>query len=315
MSTEASTNRKQFINRTSVYGLELAVALVTMIISVSVLSFAAFSLFNYIAGTSDLSEGAGYFALWTAASAVVWVPVAIIFYLRSRAQMMAKPDLHDNVVQRTFITIYQVVMILTVISFAVATVYAALMALVKPDETMDILLGGAVPSAISALLFWLGHVAFFRRGLRRRNFTLLFAGISAALIFPVVTLSVMSLRSVASDRTVETDLINVRDAISQYAEKNRETPLSLTNVASLVDSKSEPRLDDYTYTRVDSTRYQLCANFVAEANSYGSTAEYSDTYTTYPDFTQHDKGENCFKIRTDYYSAYDDIYGGSSKAN
>ncbi len=308
-STEATPERKRgFLNRCGVYGLELAVAMITMIITVSVLSFAAFSLGGYLAG-ADVSESAGYFALWTVASSIVWAPVALIFYLRSRAEMLAKPSLQDNPVQRTFITIYQVVMILTIISFSVSTVFAALMSVVKPEETSDILLSAALPSAVSAILFGLGHVAFYRRGLRRRNFALLFSMFAAVLIVPVVVLSIMSLRSVATDRTAETDLASIKTAVDNYVDDNNKTPSTISDVSSDLSSKIQNRLSNYEYKRVDNNRYQLCADFVASSgytyDSYSST----DNYTSYQSFTNHGKGEKCFKVKaqstTSTYDEYD----------
>ena len=303
VSEEVTPVRKKgFLSRSGVYGLELAVAMITMIITVSVLSFAAFSLGGYLAG-ADVSESAGYFALWTVASSIVWAPVALIFYLRSRAEMLAKPSLQENPVQRTFITIYQVVMILTIISFSVSTVFAALMSVVKPEETSDILLSAALPSAISAILFALGHVAFYRRGLRRRNFALIFSAVAAVLIIPVVVLSIMSLRSVATDRTAETDLVSVKNAVDNYVDDNNKTPDSITDIRSDLPSKVQNRLSNYEYKRVDSTRYQLCATFVASSGYNNDSYSNSDPYTSYQSFTSHGKGEKCFKIRSESSSS------------
>ncbi len=300
--------RKGFLNRTSVYGLEFAVAMITMITTASVLSFAAYILGGYLASTADLSEGAGYFALWTVASTVVWAPVALIFYLRSRAEILAKPSLHDNPVQRTFVVIYQVIMILIVISFAISAIYTLLMSFVKPDETGTILLSGTLPSAVSVLLFWLAHMAFFRKGFSRRTFAILFSAVVAALVIPVVVLSIISLRSVANDRIVETDLSAIKDSIDNYADVNKQAPRSLNDLKALAPSKVKDRLSDYKYTRVDERRYQLCGDFVADSRRESYVSSRNDRYTMYPYFDQHTKGEVCFKVQTTAYSSSYDIY-------
>ena len=190
MAKNEEQNVPRFVDRVSVYGLELAVAMVTLIISASVLSIASYALGNYLAGELP-SIGAGYFALWMSASTIVWVPVALLFYLRSRAYMAAHPEVAANPVQRTFVIIYQVFVILVIISFALSAVYTTLMSLVKADDTSNLLLGGALPSAVSALIFGGALVAFFKRPVvRRKTFALVFLGVSLLVIVPTIVLSI-----------------------------------------------------------------------------------------------------------------------------
>jgi len=306
MKSEGVTKRPRFIDRVSVYGLEFAVAMVTLIISASVLSFATFALCNYLANESVGNEG-GYFALWSSASTIVWVPVAMLFYLRARAYMAQHPDVISHPVQRVFTIIFQVLMILTIISFAVAAVFAILTSLVEPDQTSNILLGVALPSAISALLFGGVLISFFRVPIvRRRAFAAVFTLVSLAIVVPTIIVSVVSLRSVNADEYRETDLYAIKSAIDEYARDNAKTPGSLSEVRSIInDEDTADRIGDYEYRRVDDERYRLCAEFAAESRYRSSMPLTQERYQTYPSFSDHDAGKNCYSLRVPYSSRYD----------
>lgn len=295
--------RTRFIDKVSVYGLEFAVAMVTLIISVSVLSFAVFALCNFMA-YDTVGTGRGYFALWSSASTLVWVPVALLFYLRVRAYMAQHPDVSSQPVQRVFTLIYDVVMILTIISFAVAAVYAALTSLVKPEDTGDILLGVALPSAISALLFGGALVSFFKHPvLRRRTFALVFALVTAAIVIPTIVVSVVTLRAANADQYKQSDLYQINAAIEDYAREKDMLPTRLSDINEMVnDEATASRLGEYTYKKVDSRRYELCTEF-AERSRYVSDRAIQP-YSTYANFSLHDAGTHCFKLRAPAFTDY-----------
>jgi len=270
--------------------------MITLIISVSVLSFAVFALCNYMAYDS-VGTGRGYFALWSSASTIVWVPVALLFYLRARAYMAQHPETSSQPVQRVFTLIYDVIMILTIISFAVAAVYAALTSLVKPEDTGDILLGVALPSSVSALLFGGALVSFFKRPVvRRRTFAIVFAIVTAAIVIPTIVVSVVTLRATNADQYKQNDLYSINSAISDFERENDGLPSRLSDVSELINDESTvSRLDEYTYRKTDSRRYELCTEF-AEKSRYGSI-RVSDVYSAYANFSQHNAGKHCFKLR------------------
>ena len=306
MKSQNIAKRPRFIDRVGVYGLEFAVAMVTLIISASVLSFATFALCNYLANETVGSEG-GYFALWSSASTIVWVPVAMLFYLRSRAYMAQHPDVSSQPVQRVFTIIFQVLMILTIISFAVAAVFAVLTSLVEPDQTSNILIGVALPSAVSALLFGGVLVSFYGRPVvRRRTFAVVLTLVTLAIIVPTIAVSVASLRGVNADEYRETDLYAIKSAIDDYARENSKTPASLSDVRQMIDDEDvTDRISDYEYSRVDDDRYQLCATFTATSRYRASLSIREDRYQSYANFGDHNAGENCYSLRTPYSSGYD----------
>lgn len=288
----------KFLDRVSVYGLEFAVAMITLVISVSVLSFAVFALCNYFA-YSDAGAGRGYFALWSSASTIVWVPVALIFYLRVRAYIAGHPEIATNSVQRVFTLIYDVLIILTIISFAVAAVYAGLTSLVKPDETGSILLGVALPSAVSALLFGGALLAFFKTPVvRRRTFALVFMIVTALIIIPTIVTSVISLRSANADQVKETDLYQIKSAIDEKYSQDRRLPASLNDIDTYINEDgTKHRLGDYSYKTVNATRYELCTNFDAVSSYRSVTPMYGGEYQSYANFDSHKAGKNCYKLR------------------
>ena len=305
MEQKDTVKKTRFLDSVSVYGLEFAVAMITLIISVSVLSFATFALCNYFA-YDDVGSGRGYFALWSSASTIVWVPVALIFYLRSRAYIGRHPEVSDNPVQRVFTIIYQVTMILTIISFAVAAVYAALTSLVRPEDTKDVLLAVALPSAISALLFSGALVAFFRRPVvRRRTFAILFLLVSALIIIPTIVVSILTLRAQAVDELKSQDLGVINAAVESFDRENDKTPANIAELKSYIDEgEVRDRLNRYRYERVDDTRYRLCATFSADSR-YTSSRISESEYRTYANFNSYQAGETCYKLRTSYSSVYD----------
>lgn len=306
MVSQTVTKRPRFIDRVGVYGLEFAVAMVTLVISASVLSFAVFALCNYLANETVGSEN-GYFALWASASTMVWVPVATLFYLRSRAYMAQHPEISSHTVQKVFTIIFQVLMILTIISFAVAAVFAVLTSLVEPDQTSNILLGVALPSAISALLFGGVLVSFFARPVvRRRTFAVVFGLVSLAIVVPTIIVSVASLRAVNADEYREADLYAIKSAIDEYADDNEKTPSSLSDVRTFInDDKAADRLNEYEYRRVDDQRYRLCADFAAQSRYRSSQRLSMDRYQSYANFNEHDGGKNCYSLRVPFASSYD----------
>lgn len=217
--------------------------------------------------------------------------------------MARSPKVTNNSAQKVFTLIYDVLMILTIISFAVAAVYAALTSLVKPDETLGILTGVALPSAVSALIFGGALISFFKTPVvRRKTFALVLAILTALIVIPTIAVSVLSLRSANADEYKETDLYSIRSGIQDYYDNNEKLPESLRDINSqLSDEATKKRLGEYEFKKSDATRYQLCADFSGKSSYMGTVPDspkYSiDSYRTYANFNAHKAGENCYKLR------------------
>lgn len=193
-TAEVAQAEPKFLNRVSIYGVEFAVAMVTIIILASVLSFSLYALFNLVHDISG-NGAAGYGALWAAASAIIWLPVFFIFYARSRNYMDRHPETHNNDMQRGFVVAYQIVMVLAIISFAFAAVYSLFMALINTKDVVEPLVTVTLPSVLSMLVFAGAYVAFFRRPvLARKAYLLAVSGLTGLIIIPTIILSIIALR-------------------------------------------------------------------------------------------------------------------------
>lgn len=294
--------KRGFLSSMSIYPLEITIAMITVVILASVLSWGLFSLCNYFYDQSN--TGLGYFSLWTAASAIVWLPVAFIFYVRSRGYMSQRPEVVNSPVQRTFVVIYQVLMIITVIGFSFTAVYAFLMGLVQTSDMGKMLIGTALPAALSAAIFGGAFVAFFRRPVAsRRLFGLAMLVIAVLIILPVIVYSIIALRSVNVDGDRVQDMQNLQEATRDYYTNNQQLPDNLDELASKQNVKLKNAQSEYEYNKKDKSNYELCTTFVAD--TLGNTKSRQPRSSTYTDFSRHGKGKQCFTQSAGYYYDYD----------
>lgn len=282
------STKTSFLERTGVYGLELGVAMVTMFIVAVVLSVGSFSLAQYLYGTVNTSLGES--ALWSAASAIVWLPVVYIFYMRSRAYMARNPEINNNQTQRAFVLIYQVITLLAVIGFAFAAVYSLLNAFVQASDMGRTLLTVSMPSAVSAALFGGAFVAFFRRPVvSRKTFGRGLLVVSLLITIPVIVFSMIMLRSANLDERKANDLETLDLALTQYFNNENELPRDLSTALSGSDVELEGPVSDYDYKRVSANEFEICATFATDTSwPNGNANRY------YNDYDSHNKGKQCY---------------------
>lgn len=191
--TAVEAPRASFFDRMSVYGVEFAVAMMTMVILAGVVSISLYALFSL--ARDIYGSNAGYGALWAAASAIVWLPVLLIFYARTRGYMQRHAEVNSNSVQHGFVVAYQVVMLCAVIGFAFAAIYSFFMAVVSTSDVVGPLVEVTLPSILSAGLFAGTFVAFFRHPVvTRRVYLLGLSVITGVIIIPTIVLSIIAIR-------------------------------------------------------------------------------------------------------------------------
>lgn len=309
MEESRKTSKKGFLHNMSVYPLEFAVAMLTLLILTSILSFASYALAAYLIDADSVSVGAGYFALWTAASTLIWLPVTYIFYLRSQNYSAVHKDLVTNPVQRAFVIIWQVVMIITILSFAFVAIFSALSALASAGNEAETLLRVSLPSFVSVVLFGGALIAFFKRPvMSAKVFANLLLLVSLAIVATTITLSLISLRSANADSYKADDLDAIYSAIENQTADKGVLPTSLNQVKDGLGQSTLNRLDEYTYKKIGTDRYELCATYRGDT----SVSDSDDYYAEYPDFYHGNKsGEYCYKIHSsnvgssyDYDSSY-----------
>lgn len=188
----------KFLNRVSIYWLELSIAMITLGLSASVLSYCVYALCSI--GSVNNNLIANYGALWLAASAIVWVPVAFIFYSRARGYELRNRVVSSNPTQRTLAIFWQVLAILTTIGFAFSAVYTLLTALTQTKDMGTTLVTGTLPSFIAALIFGVTFAAFLRHPLiSRKTFATVFLVISLIIVLPTIVMSILQIRQANSN--------------------------------------------------------------------------------------------------------------------
>lgn len=303
--------KRKFLENTSIYGLELAVAMVTILIVGTVLAIGAFALSQYIYGSAG--SGVGQLALWSAASTIVWLPVVYIFYLRSRAYMERNPDVVGNDVQRAFVIIYQVLTVLTVIAFSFGAIYSMLNAFVQAGDMGRTLVTVSLPSLISALVFAGAFVAFFRKPVAgRKTFANGLLVVSLLIVVPVIVYSMLTLRGANLDGNRSADLYRLETSISSYYNQNRYSlPDSLDDLPSSTRDGLNMPLSDYEYQKKSSTKYELCATFSTDTadEDIDDLDYYQIGKTASNDYNRHSAGKQCYSVTKSYYSSYPYGYG------
>lgn len=281
-------NETSFLERTGVYGLELGVAMITMFIVAVVLSVGSFSLAQYLYGTVDTALGET--ALWSAASAIVWLPVVYIFYMRSRAYMARNPEINNNQTQRAFVLIYQVITLLAVIGFAFAAVYSLLNAFVQASDMGRTLLTISLPATMSAGLFAGAFVAFFRRPVvSRKTFGRGLLVVSLLITIPVIVFSMIMLRSANLDERKANDLQTLDKVLTRYYGTEKDLPKELNTALRSSSEELSGPVEDYDYNRLSSNEFEICATFATDTSwPNGNANRY------YNDYDSHNKGKQCY---------------------
>jgi hypothetical protein len=298
----------KFLERTGIYGLELAVAMITVLIIASVLSVGAYALSRYLYGAPG--SVSGQLALWSAASTIVWLPVAYIFYQRSRAYMERNPAVVNEPVQRAFVVIYQVIAILSVIGFAFSAVYSMLNAFVEAEDMIRTLVTVSLPSFISAVVFAGVFIAFFRHPVvSRKVFANSLLITSLLIVIPVIIYSMVVLRAVNVDNNRTSDLERLRSAINSEYSAERELPESLGDLSQNVEDIVNEPVDNYEYKRLSSNEYQLCATFNNDTTKDSRSSSTYYNYESSNDYGRHSAGKQCY---TETQRAYDYNWYNSS---
>lgn len=293
---------RQIIGGTGLYGLELIVAALGLVVTSGVLTFSIYALFNYFAGVDNSAQYfMGDFSIWLAAGMVAWLPLTVFFYLRSRGEVLNNPAREDMTLHKLVVGLYRFHMILLIVGTLFVSVYAAFRLLVDVDASVsDTLLRVVVPGVLAALVNT-GMVMSFNRSQKpsRKLFTILLTSISLVVMTTLLIISVGYVRSRAADNRAVNDLVSIENGINSYYLKDSKLPENLSQLTGLRPEVTE-RLTDYSYSKVTDSRYQLCANFTNDTTSEAYKNYNNDEYVYYANFSAHNKGNHCFKLMPSY---------------
>lgn len=309
----------KIINGMSWYGLELALSVVGLLVTTAVINYAIYATVNYAMGIDNplAVRYLGEFSLWVASSMIVWLPLAVIFYLRTRAELERHPATNERMIHKLFVGFFLFNVVLAIAGTAFSVVYSLIRIMVGIDDqagdtAVRTILPGILAAAVNTGLFW----AYGRhQGLSRKLFAMIVAGAGVLVTIVLLAMSVSNVQGANRDEKAASDLSEIQSRISSYYSDKRSLPSSLNDLDGL-KKEVKDRVSRYTYKKNSSTKYQLCATFVTDTQKQmgieaGKSSSQSE-YTVFESFTVHGTGEKCFKLTTSYSSLYEDYYNSNN---
>lgn len=306
MAKEHSKVEKKpgFFQRTSLYGFELFMALFGLVTSLVVIDYSIFALVNYMRGTGTEAMYISEFTVWIIAAMIVWLPVTVVFYLRSRSEVLRNPTHEQSALFKVLISIYYFCVIIGAAGLAFAAIYALVRMAVSPDESVVDILVRVVLPAVLAVLAHVGMMFVFPKSNKpgRRIFTTIFTVVAGTLALVLFIISASSIRGSKQDDTTVNDLNVIQSSLETYQGQHKSLPSTLDSL-TLPRADTKERVMNYSYTKVDDTHYSLCATFVTDThgryNSDFIAADASVEYKLDASFYNHATGPQCFKLQAD----------------
>ncbi|MGB3023419.1 MAG: hypothetical protein WBB39_01295 [Candidatus Saccharimonadales bacterium] len=298
----------------SLYGLELALSTVGLLVTLGVLTYGVFALINYGAGIEDpmAQQFMGEFSLWVAAMMVVWLPLTVIFYLRARHETDRNPASEHRFLHKFVVGLFMFNLIVTFATLVFTIVYSLIrMAVGIDDQAGDTALRVVLPSVLSAVVT-AGFLAAYNRTqiLSRKLFLSIVVGLSVVITAALLFVSVSTVQGSDRDQKASSDLSEISSEVENYYRDKNSLPSTLGDLNGL-KSETKNRLSRYRYIKETGTHYQLCATFATDtnkSNGYEAMSKYSEEYSTYANFDSHGTGEKCFKLAASYIDAYNQDY-------
>lgn len=322
--TKKLSTRFSWLNHTKVHGLELFMALFGLITTAVVIDYGLFAMFNYIKGVGADATSFSEMTLWVIASMVIWIPLTVGFYLRSRGEHLINPARKEQISYKALTITYMVINILAAVAAFFAAFYVAFRMLVlvgyNESDAADQWVRVILPALIMVVLH-VGMIFAFPRSNRpsRKLFAVTFASVSTVVMIALMFLSIGSIRSLAADNQAQSDLSTIHIAVRDYYSDKQSLPSDLDDL-DISDEAVKSRLSKYMYIRDSATKFQLCADFsrdtlddgltgvrtmasdTSSSDSGMSAEDYKSIYYYGYDFSLHKKGRHCFEMSV--YSTY-----------
>ena len=292
------------LHHTGIYGFELLMATFGLTTAAIVIDYGLFAFFNYIKGAGSGYNGTlfGEFSLWIVAAMLVWLPLAIVFYMRTRGQLTLTPERRQSTLHKVLVSIYQFVNIL----LAAGALFTVFYSLIRPlvsgangEEFGNVLVRVTLPGLLMIAVHGWALMAYSRsQRITHKVFGMVFAGVGLLVMVGLLVVSVGAIRGKAIDDKKERDLSTLSSSVTTYYTSKRTLPKALNDL-NVEASKLNLPLDEYSYVRQGLNKYELCTQFNTSTISEASKSSIvDDGYSSYPSFSYHDKGTHCFKIQT-----------------
>lgn len=290
---------------TNLYGFELIVASIGLIVTAGVVIYGIYAFTNHLLGIGDVSARrfTGELSIWLMATMAVWLPLTLFFYIRTRAETVRNPARIKTVFHKFVMGAYRFILLMTVIGLLFSVVFTAIRLLIGIDDNAgETVMRVIVPGLIGAVIAS-GFMVAYNRSHRPtpRVFSTVVAIVSVAVMIAVLSVSVGTIRDDSIDNRTTNDLTLIQNSIGVYYANNKTVPKELSDLAKL-DSGVSARYGDYEYTRVSATRYQLCATFLTDTTvgSGVTVPSVAGDYVYYGDFYWHTKGRKCYNLTSVY---------------
>lgn len=301
--SKSSRKAKGWLDRTSMYGFELFMAAFGLTIAAIAVDYGLFALFNHLQDTREgmAGAGAGSASLFMVAAMLVWLPLALGFYLRSRGEMQYKPERATSSLHKVLVSVYLFVNVFILAGALFTALYSLIRILVGDvdKDVNELLLRMTAPALLmTGLHAWMLY-AYSKAGFATRKlFATIFAAFSIVVIGAFLALSVDSVRGANYDEKRVQDLSTINRSINDYYRDNRTLPNSLDDI-SVNEDRLKLSLSEYTYDRKTGARYELCVDFATDTKvgrDYYTKPDNGDEYSSYGDFYYHGSGRQCFKL-------------------
>lgn len=301
-SLEASSNAPAWMTRCKYYMLEFLLAMVAILVSAFVLDRTLFALGHYIA---DKGSNAAYdeMNLMVVALGLVWLPVAILFFKRSRHEEINRPEVASTKLRRFFLYSFMLIVAVSALSFKVAAIYSLLQIAFGAAEVGDTLIATTVPALLAA---WVHAYVFWTfmksvNAARIKQFTTFFGGVGLILVLVLFAVTAVQARGALVDEKITDDLTTINQKVNERYGQTGNLPEKLDELGLDKDVTSRISKHNYTYEKKGDRNYTLCADFKSESKGDGKARIM--IYPPVPDFSAHKKGKHCFDLNAgyDYY--------------
>lgn len=294
----------RLFKQTSMYGFELFMAAIGILAAIFVIDYGVAMFFNHL--YELLNDGNNYTSynlsapLWLVAAMLVGVPVALTFYIRVKSEAQRLPRKTTSRTHKIIVSLYLFATIATAVLAVIFALYYAIQILVGvSQDAIELLVRLIIPLLLIAAIHVGGMFAFSNSPLAgKKKFAISFAALTFIVMSAVLMISVGEIRSTYHDENRQEDLQTLTRSINRYYANNRQLPQSISDTEIVSNESLNFSIDDYSYIRGLSNRYEMCADFERDTrnNNPSYYEERPDNYSAYETFAEHNKGRACFKL-------------------
>lgn len=297
-----------WLSRTKIYGFELFMAAFGLTVAAAVTDYGLFAFFNYLIDDQGAGSYIGDASLVIVAAMVIWLPLAILFYLRARGEQARDKARSRSGLHKVLISVLLFVNILIAAGAAFAVVYSLFQMAIGADMPAgELLVRVTIPAVLMTLLHvWVCFAFSDVKFAGRRAFAWSFLAAGTVVMVALSFASFGTVRAAAMDERASSDLETISGKVRAEYRDTRTLPDSLGDIE--FDGELRDDVDEYYYKPMTLGRYELCADFATDTTQEYGDYDDREEYSSYDSFYSHSKGRDCFKLRAGYSNyPYDEL--------